>query len=570
MGLEYVAVAFTILFTIATSLPLGRYMARVFQGERTFLDPVLVPIERLVLRLAGVDPAEQQDWRQYARSLLVSNVFMWLATFAVVTLQKWLPLNPDGIGNMEATLAFNTISSFTTNTNLQHYSGETGLSYLSQMFVLSFLQFVTAATGVAACIAIMRGLRGSRLTHLGNFYVDLTRATVRVLLPLALGVGVFLIWQGTPMTFEGAARARTLEGGEQVIARGVVAPEVAIKQLGTNGGGYFGPNSAHPYENPTPLTNFVETWSIAIIPMAMVWTLGHMVRRRRLAVMVFLTMLALYLPMVLYGIAQEAGGNPAIARMGIDQSTGSMEGKEVRFGAGLSALWGVTTTVTSNGSVNSMHDSWTPLGGLMPLVGMWLNNVFGGVGVGFINMLVYIVVAVFVAGMMIGRTPEFLGKKVEAKEMKLASLALLWHPLSILVGTAFACHVWATTADPGSTLAWLKNPGPHGFSEMLYEFSSATANNGSGLEGLGDNTPFWNVATGLAMLFGRYIPILAPLALAGFLAAKPAAPETGGSLRAESATFGFTLWAVVVILGLLMFMPVAVLGPIAEHLAVGS
>jgi K+-transporting ATPase ATPase A chain len=567
MTLEYAAVAFTILFTVLTSLPLGRYMARVFQGERTALDPVFVPIERLVLRLAGVDPAEGQNWKQYSRSLLVSNVFMWLAGFAIVTLQKWLPLNPDHIGNMEPTLAFNTISSFVTNTNLQHYSGETGLSCLSQILPITFLQFVTAATGVAACIAIMRALGGSRLKQIGSFYVDLTRATVRLFLPLAILVGLVLMWQGAPMTFAPAAGAATLEGPEQTIARGVVAPMVAIKQLGTNGGGYFGPNSAHPFENPTPLSNFAETWSITIIPMAMVWTLGHMVRRRRLAVVVFLTMLALYLPMVAFGVAQDARGNPAITAMGVDQSTGSMEGKEVRFGSGLSALWSVTTTVTSNGSVDCMHDSLTPLGGLMPMIGMWLNNIFGGVGVGFINMLIFIIVAVFVAGMMIGRTPEFLGKKVEAREMKLASLALLWHPLSILVGTAVACYVWATTADPGTSLAWLHNPGPHGFSEMLYEWSSATANNGSGFEGLGDNTPFWNIGTGLAMLLARYIPIFAPLALAGVLGAKPAAPETAGSLRTDSAIFGFTLWAVVVILGLLMFMPVAVLGPIAEHLA---
>jgi K+-transporting ATPase ATPase A chain len=435
------------------------------------------------------------------------------------------------------------------------------------MFAITFLQFVTAATGVAACIAIIRGLAGNRLTTLGNFYVDLTRATVRVFLPLAVLVGTILVWQGSPMTFEGAARAITVEGAEQTIARGVAAPMVAIKQLGTNGGGYFGPNSTHPYENATPLSNLVETWSITIIPMALVWTLGHIVGRRRLAVTIFAVMLALYIPMVTFAVSQEAEGNPAIARMGADQSTGSMEGKEVRFGAGLSALWAVTTTVTSNGSVNSMHDSLTPLAGLMPLTGMWLNNIFGGVGVGFINMLIFIVVAVFVAGMMIGRTPEFLGKKVEAREMKLASLALLWHPLAILVGTAIACYVWATTADPGSALAWLKNPGAHGFSEMLYEFSSAAANNGSGFEGLGDNTPFWNISTGLVMLLSRYIPIIAPLALAGSLAAKPAAPETAGSLRAESATFGVTLWSIVVILGLLMFMPVAVLGPIAEYLA---
>lgn len=567
MQTEYLAVTFTILFTIATSVPLGLYMFRVFKGERTFLDPVFVPVERLILRLTGVNLGENQNWKQYCRSLLISNVFMWLATFTVIILQRWLPLNPDGIGDVEPSLAFNTISSFTTNTNLQHYSGETGLSYLSQMVVITFLQFVTAATGVAACIAIIRGLAGKSLNHLGNFYVDLTRATVRVFLPLALLVGIVLLWQGTPMTFEGAVHAKTLEGAEQVIARGVVAPEVAIKQLGTNGGGYFGPNSAHPYENPTPLANFVETWSIIVIPMAMVWTLGYYVGRRRLAVVVFVVMLAIYLPMVVFGVHQEAKGNPAIAAMGVDQSTGSMEGKELRIGVGLSALWGVTTTVTSNGSVNSMHDSWIALGGLMPFIGMWLNNVFGGVGVGFINMLIFIVVAVFVAGMMIGRTPEFLGKKVEAKEMKLASLALLWHPLSALVGTAIACYVWAATSNPGMALGWLHNPGAHGFSEMLYEFSSATANNGSGFEGLGDNTPFWNISTGLVMLLARYIPIIAPLALAGSLAAKQASPETAGSLRADSGTFGFTLWSVVVILGLLMFMPVAVLGPVAEHLA---
>jgi K+-transporting ATPase ATPase A chain len=567
MGTEVAAVAFTILFTIATSLLVGRYMFHVFTGRPTLLDPVLVPIERLVLRVSGVDASQEQDWKQYSFSLLASNVVMWLATWTIVTLQQYLPINPDGIGNMEPTLAFNTISSFTTNTNLQHYSGETGLSYLSQMFVITFLQFVTAATGIAAAVATMRGLVGNRSSALGSFYVDLTRATVRVLLPLAVLVSLLVMAQGVPMTFEGAAKAATLEGTEQTIARGVTAAVVSIKQLGTNGGGYFGPNSSHPYENPTPLSNLVQTWSIAIIPMAMVVMLGLISGRRKLAVVIFTTMLALYLPLVAFAFAQEAGGNAAMAAMGVDQSTGSMEGKEVRVGVGLSALWAVTTTVTSNGSVNAMHDSLTPLGGLTPLVGMWLNNIFGGVGVGFINMLIFVIVAVFIAGMMIGRTPEFLGKKVEAREMKLASLALLWHPLAVLVPTAIACYIWATTADPGTALGWLKNPSSHGFSEMLYEFTSAAANNGSGFEGLGDNTPFWNVACGLVMLLSRYIPIIAPLALAGSLAAKPAAPETAGSLSVESGTFGFTLWAVIVVLGLLMFMPVAVLGPIAEHLA---
>jgi K+-transporting ATPase ATPase A chain len=568
MMTEYVAVVVTVVLTIATSLPLGAYMARVFTGGRTWLDPVLGPVERLVLRAVGVRPDEQQDWKQYGTSLVASNVIMWLATFAVVSLQGWLPLNPDGVGNMEPALAFNTVLSFVTNTNLQHYSGETGLSHLSQMVVITFLQFVTAATGVAACIAIIRGLGGNRLTILGSFYVDVTRAVLRLFLPLSLIVATVLLWQGTPMTFDGAAKARTVEGSEQAIARGVVAAEVAIKQLGTNGGGYFGANSTHPYENPTPLANLVETWAIAVIPMAMVWALGHMLGRRKLAVMIFVTMLALYLPMVVFGVAIDHRGNPAMAATGVSQAMGSMEGKEVRFGSALSAFWSVTTTITSNGSVNAMHDSLTPLGGLMPMIGMWLNNIFGGVGVGFINMLLFIIVAVFVAGMMIGRTPEFLGKKVEGKEMKLASLALLWHPLAILAGTAVVAYAWVHTPNPESTLGWLKNPGPHGVSTMLYEFTSAAANNGSGFEGLGDNTPFWNITTGVVMLLSRYIPILAPLALAGFLARKPAVPETAGSLRADSATFGFTLWAVIVILGLLMFLPVAVLGPIAEHLAI--
>ena len=567
MSTEIFSVIFILLVPVATSIPLGLYMARVFTGQRTFLDPVLVPLEKAVLKIAGVDGAEEMDWKRYSRALLLSNVCMWVVTFVVVYLQRILPLNPDGIAGMEPTLAFNTISSFTTNTNLQHYSGETGLSYLSQMIAITFLQFVTAATGMAALVAIIRALGGNGIQKLGNFYVDLTRAGARVLLPLAVFVALVLVSQGTPMTFEGAAHATTLEGAEQVIARGPVAAEVAIKQLGTNGGGYFGPNSTHPYENPTPLSNLAETWSILAIPMAMVVTLGVMIQRRKFALTIFLTMLAIYLPMVGIAVHQELSGSRAIAAMGIDQSTGSMEGKEVRFGAAASALWAVSTTVTSNGSVNSMHDSLTPIAGLMPMIGMWLNNIFGGVGVGFINMLIYIVVTVFVAGMMVGRTPEFLGKKVEAYEMKLASLALLLHPLLILGGTAIACYVWATTADPGSALAWLKNPGPHGFSEMLYEFSSASANNGSGFEGLGDNTPFWNIATGLIMLLARYIPIIAPLALAASLGRKTASPETEGSLGVDTFTFGFTLWAVVVILGVLMFMPAAVLGPIAEHLS---
>ncbi len=570
MGTEIVAVVLTIAGLVAISIPVGHYMARVFRGQATLLDPVFVPIEKLVLRISMVDPHEQQDWKSYCRSILASNLAMWLACFAIVSLQHVLFLNPDGIAAMEPTLAFHTISSFTANTNLQHYSGETGLSYLSQMFEATFLQFVTAATGMAALVAVLRSLGANRLATIGNFYVDATRASVRVLLPLSLVVAFVLVSQGTPMTFDGAAKVTTVEGAEQTISRGPAAAMVAIKQLGTNGGGFFGPNSAHPFENPTPLSNLVQTWSIMLIPMAMVWTLGAMLNRRSFAVVVFTTMMALYLPIVTLAVQQELGGNPAVAGIGVDQTTGSMEGKEVRFGAALTALWASTTTVTSNGSVSGMHDSLTPLGGLVSLIGMWLNNVFGGVGVGFLNMLIFIIVTVFVCGMMIGRTPEFLGKKVEAREMKLASLAMLLHPLAILGGTAVACAVWAATADPGTALGWLRNPGSHGFSEMLYEFTSAAANNGSGFEGLGDNTPFWNISTGLVMLVARYVPIIAPLALAASLAAKPAAPESSGSLGADSPTFGVALWGVVVILGLLMFMPVAVLGPIAEHLTLAQ
>ncbi|AMY09843.1 Potassium-transporting ATPase A chain [Luteitalea pratensis] len=568
MGSDIVINLAIIAIVVATSLPLGRYIWKVFTDQRTWLDTVFEPIERLVLRATGVS-IEEQDWRAYVVSLLASNVVMWVVAFGVLTVQARLPLNPDRIGGMDPTLAFNTASSFTTNTNLQHYSGETGLSTFSQLFVIVWLQFVTAATGIAACIAVFRGLAGNRLATLGNFYRDCARASVRVLLPLAMVVAVLLVWQGVPVTYGGASAATTVEGRAQSIARGMVAPEVAIKQLGTNGGGYFGPNSAHPFENPTPLSNFVETWSIAAIPMAMVWTLGHFVGRRRLAVVVFATMLAIYVPMVVGATVWERAGSLPLTAIGVDHTAGSLEGKEVRFGSGLSALWAVTTTVTSNGSVNAMHDSMTPLGGLMLLAGMWLNNVFGGVGVGLINMVLYLIVTVFVAGMMVGRTPEFLGKKVEAHEMKLASLALLWHPLVILVMTAIACVVWVQATDPGTALGWLKNPGPHGFSEMLYEFTSAAANNGSGFEGLGDNTPFWNVATGLVMLLSRYIPIIAPVALVASLATKPATEASAGSLRADSVTFGTMLWGVTIIIGLLMFLPVAVLGPMAEHLSQG-
>ena len=564
---DLVAIAVTLGVTIASSVPIGHYVARVFQGQRTWLDPLCGPIERLLLSLLRLDVRQTQTWTGYTRSLLVSNAVMWLAALTTVTAQGWLPLNPDAIGGMTPSLAFNTASSFVTNTNLQHYSGETGLSTFSQMAMVTFLQFVSAATGMAALAAVIRALAGSRLTQVGHFYVDAIRASVRVLLPLALVVGVLGLWQGIPMTFGGAVRATTLEGETQTIARGVVAAEVAIKQLGTNGGGYFGPNSAHPFENPTPLTNVVQTWAIAVLPMAMVWTLGAMTGRRRLAAVLFVTMLALYVPLLGVAWWSEAQRSPAIAALGVDQAAGATEGKEVRVGAAMSAMWVTTTTATSNGSVDAMHDSLTPLAGLVALTGMWLNTIFGGVGVGFINLLVYVVVAVFVAGMMIGRTPELLGKKVEPREMQLASLTLLLHPALILAGTAAACAIWAATADPATALAWLKNRGPARLQRDALRVHLGRRQQRVRLRGARRQHRVLE-RDDRDRDAGR--PLRADRGAAGprgVARGQGRRERLAGSLGIDSATFGVTLWAVIVILGLLMFLPTAVLGPIAEHLA---
>jgi K+-transporting ATPase ATPase A chain len=482
---------------------------------------------------------------------------MFIVVFAILSLQQILPLNPDGKEALEPSLIFNTAASFTTNTNLQHYSGEVSLSHFSQIFGLMWLQFVSAATGIAALTALARGLAGQ--TNIGNFYRDLMRATFLVLLPLAVGVAVLLVLGGVPMTLQGAALATTLEGALQTIARGPAAAFVAIKQLGTNGGGFFGPNSAHPFENPSFFTNIVECVSIVLIPMASVWMFGRITGRMRHAVIVFAVMAVLLVGKVGLAVYFESAPTAALAGLPVE-ATANLEGKELRFGAAAGPLWGALTTATSNGSVNSMHDSFNPLTGLIPLAGMWLNVTFGGVGVGLINMFLYIIVGVFICGMMVGRTPEYLSRKVETREMKLALLALLVHPLFILGGTAlFALTPWGT--------ATVHNPGAHGFTEILYEFSSAAANNGSGFEGLGDNTVPWNVATGVVMLLARFIPIVLPLAIAGSLAAKKPTPETTGTLRTDTPLFGMVILGSVVFIGALLFLPVAVLGPIAEHLA---
>ncbi len=540
--------------TLLLAWPLGRYM-------RWAMDPVKpgscrAIYEGLCQRLLGGIIAKEQGWKHYVLSMLVFNLTMFVLVFVVLTTQGLHPLNPDGKAAMEPSLAFNTSASFTSNTNLQHYSGEVSLSYFSQIFGIMWLQFVSAATGIAAVTALCRGLAGRK--ELGNFYRDVWRATGLILLPLSSIVTPLLMLTAVPMTLDGAAVATTLEGVTQIIARGPVAAMVAIKQLGTNGGGFFGPNCAHPYENPGFWSNIVCNIAVILIPMATVWMFGHIVGRMKHASVIFGVMLFLYIVFVASAVTLESAPSPAFAHLPVAESM-NLEGKELRFGPTAGPLWAVSTTGTSNGSVNCMHDSLNPLTGLVPMAGMWLNVIFGGVGVGLINMFLFIIVAVFIAGLMVGRTPEYLTKKVEAKEMKLAAIALLVHPLFILGGTAlFATTPWGTDS--------LNNPGSHGLSEIIYEFSSASANNGSGFEGLRDNTAPWNIATGVIMLLSRFIPIVAPLAIVGSMAAKKVTPESAGTFRVDTWTFGAVLLAVVLIVGALLFAPLAMLGPIAEHL----
>jgi K+-transporting ATPase ATPase A chain len=542
--------------TAALSWPLGRYMRWAMEpkpaGRRG------AGLDRMFQRVAGPFGASAQDWKAYAVAMLAFNAVMFSVTFAVLALQQHLPLNPDGKGAIEPSLVFNTIASFTSNTNLQHYSGEVALSYLSQL-ALMWLQFVSAATGIAVLTALARGLAGRK--EVGNFFVDVQRASFLVLLPIAFVVAVLFAVGGMPMTLSGAATATTLEGGAQTIARGPVAAFVAIKQLGTNGGGFFGPNCTHPFENPTFWTNALAMIAILLIPMASVWMFGRIVGRGRHAAVVFAVMLLLLLAKIGGAVAFEAAPTRAFADLPIERTSGNLEGKELRFGtaSGSGPLWAVATTSTSNGSVGAMHDSLNPMTGLMPLVGMWLNATFGGVGVGMINMFLYVIVAVFVAGMMVGRTPEYLNRRVEAREMTLAVLCLIAHAFFVLVGTAiFAVTPWGRDT--------LNNAGPHGFSEILYEFSSSSANNGSGFEGLGDNTVPWNVATGLVMLLARFIPIVLPLAIAGALAAKRRTAESAGTLGVAGPTFGLMLLGTILLVGALTFFPAAILGPIVEHL----
>lgn len=576
----------TLIIYLILVIPVGRYLYHIAAGKHTFADPVFDRVDGAIYKLGGVDPHKGMNWKQYAMALIGTNAVMIAIGYLILRLQSIPLLNPNGIEGMEPTLAFNTIISFMTNTNLQHYSGESGLSYLSQMLVIIFMMFVSAASGYAACVAFIRGLAGKTKDNVGNFFADLVRITTRVLLPFSLVGGLLLVWQGVPQNFSENVVVQTLEGTYQVLAMGPVAALEIIKHLGTNGGGFFGANSTTPMENPTILSNLIELYSMMLLPGACVITFGKMVGEGRrqhqkgktpenalpahqegiIARLlgkegrsIFLAMGILFLVGLSLCYWAELQGNPALADIGLSQAQGSMEGKEVRFGIEQSALFTTVTTSFTTGTVNNMHDTLTPLGGMVPLLHMMLNCVFGGKGVGLMNMILYAILAVFICGLMVGRTPEYLGKKIEGREMKLTALAIIIHPLLIL---AFSALAVATAAGQ----AGITNPGFHGLSQVLYEYASSAANNGSGFEGLADNTYFWNITTGIVMFLGRYLPIVIQLAIAGSLMKKNYVNESAGTLRTSTVSFAVILVFVVYIFAALTFFPALALGPIAEHL----
>lgn len=566
MNTEILGVILQIVLMVGLAFPLGKYIAKVYKGERTCLD-FLKPVERWMYKLSGVNPEEEMDWKKFLRALLVVNLFWFVWGMVLLVAQGVLPLNPDGNIGQTCHQAFNTCISFMVNCNLQHYSGESGLTYFTQLFVIMLFQFITAATGMAAMAGIMKALAAKTTQTIGNFWRYLVLSTTRILLPLSLVVGMILIVEGTPMGFDGKMELTTLEGQTQQVSQGPTAAIVPIKQLGTNGGGYFGVNSSHPLENPTYLTNIVECWSILIIPMALAFAFGFYLKRRKLGYSIFGVMLFAYLVGVGINVWHETNGNPRIDAMGIAQDGGAMESKEVRIGSAAGALWSVATTVTSNGSVNSMHDSTMPLSGMIEMLNMQINTWFGGVGVGWMNYFTFIIIAVFISGLMVGRTPEFLGHKVEAREMKIASIVALLHPFIILVGTALAAWLFVHAPEfVASEGGWLNNPGYHGLSEMLYEYTSSAANNGSGFEGLGDNTWFWNYSCGIVLILGRFVPIVGQVAIAGIMAKKKYIPESVGTLKTDTVTFGVMTFAVIFIVAALSFFPVHALSTIAEHL----
>jgi K+-transporting ATPase ATPase A chain len=570
MNTEYIGIIFMYLATVALAIPLGKYIAKVFKGEKTWLD-FMAPLERLIYKFSGIDPNREMNWKQHLKALLTVNLLWLFYAFFCLLFQAHLPLNPDNNPNQTPDLAFNTALSFVTNTNLQDYSGESGATYYTQLFVFMFLHFVSAATGLAAMMVIFKAMKDKITDKLGNFWDNLVKSITRVLLPLSFVVAIVLAFNGTPTSFKGKDTIIGLQGDTIHVSRGPAAAMIAIKQTGTNGGGWFGANSAHPFENPNYLTNIVEDISIIVIPISLVFALGFYLKKMKLAWVIFGVMTVGFLIAVFPSVTAEVNGNPALAHLGVSQPNGAMEGKEVRFGPAASAYWGITTTVTSNGSVNAMHDSMMPVSGLAQMFDMMVNAFYGGVGVGFMNFYIFIIVAVFISGLMVGRTPEFMGRKIEAREMKIASLIALLHPFIILVGTSIAAYVlihfpnanWATKPS-----AWLNNPGSHGFTEMLYQFTSSAANNGSGYAGLTANNIFWNVTTGVVIFVGRFFPIIGPVAIAGILANKKFIPESAGTLKTDTATFGVMVFAVIVIIAALSFFPALALGPIAEHFSI--
>ncbi|RFS14408.1 potassium-transporting ATPase subunit KdpA [Emticicia sp. C21] len=556
--------------TLLLAIPFGKYMAKVYTGEQTFFDPVFNPVEKLFYRISGIDASQEMNWKQHLTALLSINFIWFLLSMFILMNQGWLPLNPDGNPSMSPDLAFNTAISFVVNCNLQHYSGETGVSYLTQLIGLMYLHFVSAATGMAACVIVFNAMRNRQAEKLGNFYNYFLKSCTRILLPLSIIVSALLVFNGTPMTFEGKDTITTLQGDSMKVSRGPVAAFVAIKHLGTNGGGFFGANSAHPLENPNYFTNALEMFSQMIIPLAFIFALGYYLKRKKLAWTIFGVMTVGFLSLTIPTVIAEINGSPAIQHLGVVQPTGSMEGKEVRFGTAASAYWSIATTVISTGSVNSMHDSSMPLSGAMQMLGMMINAFYGGCGVGILNYYIFIILGVFISGLMVGRTPEFLGKKVEAREVKIAAIIAILHPLLILVGSALAAYLTANDTPMGwwfngNATGWLNNPGYHGFSEMLYEYTSSAANNGSGFEGLGDNNPFWNITTGIVLLLSRFLPIIGPVAIAGLLANKKYIPASAGTLKTDTSTFAIMTLAVIGIIAALSFFPALALGPLAEH-----
>jgi potassium-transporting ATPase potassium-binding subunit len=567
MNTELIGVIATYLTTLLLAIPLGKYIAKVYKGEKTLLD-FLAPLERFIYRICGIDPTIEMNWKQHLAALLAINMLWFVYAFVLFLTQGSLFLNPDGNPSMTPDLSFNTAISFLVNCNLQHYSGESGVTYLTQLGVITFLQFVSAATGMAALVVVFNAMRERVSDQLGNFFDIFTKTLTRILLPISIIIAVILAFSGTPASFAGKDSIVTLQGDSVQVSRGPAAGMIAIKHLGTNGGGWFGVNSAHPLENPNYFTNMVEMIAQVLIPIAMLFAMGFYLKRKRLAWSIFGVMTIGMLTFLVPTLLSEIHGSPAIAKLGVDQSLGSMEGKEVRFGASASAYWSIVTTIISTGSVNSMHDSSMPVSGAMQLLGMMTNAFYGGCGVGILNYYIFIIIAVFISGLMVGRTPEFLGRKIEAREMKIATIIALLHPLLILAGTALAAYTSIHFANVDWAVKpanWLNNPGYHGFSEMLYEYTSAAANNGSGFEGLGDNNIFWNITTGFILILSRFLPIIGPVAIAGILAQKKFIPESAGTLRTDTATFGLMTYAVIMILAALAFFPALALGPLAEY-----